>query len=376
MGKTEEVPTITQWHEYKELAGPYPMGLRASVLLNGDSIEKTKLDTGYFHKGIEKVFENTPWFAATVIADRVCPEDAVFYELAFCLAVEDMTHTQVSRRAQIIRVILCELNRIARHLEYLEKIAVHLKLQTAFHYISREKESLLNLFELLTGSRYLPNFFRVGGTRADITEGFIERVCTVCEQILVRIKEYERFMIKNEILYTRLSWLCPVTISDVSHYRISGPDARAAGALADVRKKHPYSGYELIQFSVPVGVGVSGQRGDAYDRLLVRVEEIKESIGMLLYLADNVPPGDFVNAKINKEFSVPMGEAYARVESSRGLLSCLVVADGTTKPARVQWNVPSLNKLELFTHVSRGTSVDDFKLAFSTFDISVVEVDR
>ena len=372
----ENIPTEPQWYTKKSLAGVFPLGFKADLLLNGDTIIKAKIESGYYHKGIEKTLENNTWMSAQTLVNKVSPQDAVFCELAFCLAVEEMTHTQVSRRAQVIRTIFCELNRILRHIQYFEKIMMEIGFFTAFHYLSREKEMLFNLYELLSGSRQMPSFIRIGGTRQDITEGFIERVCIACEQILFRIKEYSSFIFENEVFKSRLSRLCVLTEQKTKHFKISGPDARASGVPIDVRQKYPYSGYELVSFRVPTGVGVIGSKGDAYDRVMVRIEEIKESIQMLLYLSDNIPPGDHINNRLNKEFSVPAGESYVKVESSRGSLCCHIVADGSQKPVRIHWNVPSFNKLALLTDVLRGVSVEDYRLAVLSFDVCMVEVDR
>ncbi len=372
----ERLPTQTSALSWGPIQAGLPAPMRLDFKMDGERIVTARVETGYLHKGLEKSFEGRNWFSAVVGADRLDSSGSSFSEMALCLAVEEICNIQVPRRAQSIRLILCELNRVSNHLAYLAKMAQSVGFETIMHYILRERESILDLFELMTGSRFNLAFFRYGGVTADITEGFIERVFEVCRQIQIRIKEYHALMVDNEVFVSRLAWLGTLSAEDIYTYGITGPNARASGVQMDVRKSFPYSGYELVEFNVPAGRGARGSSGDSFDRLMVRLEELQECIQILVHVAERVPAGDFACLKVGYDFTAPAGEAFARVESARGYLGCHVVSSGEASPVRVQWRTPSSHHVRALPKLLRGVALQDVSVLLASLDLCMSEVDK
>jgi NADH-quinone oxidoreductase subunit D len=350
--------------------------LRIELDAEGDLIRRARLETGFLHKGLEKSTEKRNWFTAIVPVDRVDSESCLAAELAFCIAVEEICNIQVPRRAQTIRIILCELDRIGSHLRFLARLSIVTGFETVSHYILRERELILDLLELMTGRRFNLGFIRLGGVAADITEGFIERIHETTRLIEIRLREYHALMIENRAFVDRLAWQGVLSSEFIHHKGITGPNARASGVRLDIRKTEPYSGYEQFDFRVPIGTGMRGTIGDGFDRVMTRMEEIHESLLLLSHAVDAVPPGDHSALKVMPDFIVPAGEAYSRVESPRGLLSCHVVSDGTLHPNRIQWRTPSLAHIEAVSELLRGVTLQDAPIILGTLDLSLAEVDR
>jgi NADH-quinone oxidoreductase subunit D len=346
------------------------------LLTEGDLIREASVRTGFLHKGLEKSLERRNWFTSMVAVDRVHPEASLSAELAFCMAVEEICNIQIPRRAQVIRLILCELERISSHLAFLARLAVACGFETVSHYILRERELVLDLFELMTGRRFNPNFFRFGGVAADITEGFIERIHEATRLIEIRLREYHALMIENRAFVDRLAWQGTLYPDAVLLRGLTGPNLRASGIRLDYRKLAPYTGYEQFDFRVPIGNGARGTIGDGFDRVMVRLEEIRESLLLLTHAVDRVPQGDFSAFRAQPDFTAPAGEAFSRVESPRGMLACHVVSDGGFHPVRVQWRTPSTSHLEIIPTLLRGTTLQDVPVALATLDLSLAEVDR
>lgn len=372
----ERLSTRTSRLEYGPIHPHLPAPMRLELDVDGERIVHASVETGFLHKGLEKTYENRHWFGSLIPTDRIDPEGSMFAEMAFCLAVEEICNIQVPRRAQMIRLVLSELNRLSCHLSYVARVAQAVGFETTSHYVLRERELILDLFELMTGARFNLNFCRFGGVAADITEGFIERIFEVCRLIQIRIKEYHALMIDNQAFVSRLSWLGPITAEDVYSYGITGPNARAAGVVADIRKVHPYSGYDLVNFTVPRGEGAAGTTGDSFDRLQVRLAEIQESLHILAHAAESIPPGDFSCLRIGYDFTVPAGECFTRVESARGFLGCHVVSSGEFAPVRVQWRTPSACHLRILPQLLKGVTLQDVPVLLATLDLSIAEADR
>ncbi len=374
--ETEHLPTdLTTW-----VIGPYdtslpgPMTLKLS--LDGEVVAGAEMETGYLHRGLEKAFELHSWQSSVLYADRLDPEGAFFGELSLCLAVEEIAGIAVPERAQSIRAILSELPRISCHLGYAARMARAVGAETMVHYVLRDREKILDLFELLTGARFTLNFLRFGGVAADVTEGFVERVLETCELIRVRLKEYNDLFSFNQAFIKRTAFLGVIQPVQARRVGLTGPNARASGVAVDTRKERPYSGYQKLDFEITLGHGAAGTVGDTHDRFLMRLREIAQSLELLKQLSDAVPSGEFASQRIERDFVVPPGEAYARVESSRGLLGCYVVSDGKSNPARVSFRVPSLAGASIAPGLLVGNRLEDLPVILASLDIGVAEVDR
>jgi NADH-quinone oxidoreductase subunit D len=366
---------LTSW-----TIGPYhgalpgPMSIR--LRLDGEVIVAGDVETGFLHRGLEKAFELQSWQSAVSYADRLDPEAAAFGELALCLAVEEIGEIVPPPRAQAIRVIVCELSRVSAHLGYLARMARAAGSETMVHYVLRDREKILDLFELLTGARFSMNFLRFGGVASDVTEGFIERVLEACDLVRVRLKEYNDLFSFNQAFLRRSAYIGTVDRALAAAHGMTGPNARSAGIAFDVRKAHPYSGYGQLDFSVPVGQGEGGAPGDAHDRFVIRLREIAQSLEILKEAADGIPSGDFSRMRVGRGCVVPAGEAYARVESARGMLGCHVVSGGGERPERVQFRAPSAAAVGAIPELIRGARLEDLPIILASLDIGVAEVDR
>jgi NADH-quinone oxidoreductase subunit D len=374
---------LTTW-EIGPYHGALPGPMRLKLTLDGEIIVSGEAETGFLHRGLEKAIEIHAWRSSIVYSDHLDPEAAVFGELALCMAVEQIADYQIPARAANIRVILSELTRISSHMLYIVKVANSVGAETLVHYVLRDRERILDLFELLTGARFSLNFLRFGGVNADVTEGFIERVLEVCELIHIRMKEYNDLFTFNHAFLKRTAGVGIISPELARSTGLTGPNARATGLPFDVRRAHPYLIYAEQDFEVPVGRGSGGIPGDAHDRFLVRLHEVSESLRILKHLAETIPQGPFLRPGIELDagspeaatFRVPRGEAYVRVESSRGLLGCHVVSDGGEKPARVQFRVPSLAGIAVIPRIIQGIWIEDLPVVLASLDLSLPEADR
>lgn len=366
---------LTTW-EIGPYHGALPAPMRLKLSLDGEVISICRVETGYLHRGLEKACELHSWQAAISYADHLDPEVALFGELVLCLAVEELGNIVVPARAQSIRMILSELTRISAHLNYMVRMAKAVGSETIIHYLLRDRERILDLFELLTGARFSLNFLRFGGVRADVTDGFIERVLEVCDVIRIRMKEYNDLFTFNHGFLKRTSFVSPISPQMVRNFGITGPNARASGIGFDVRKAAPYCGYDRLDFEIPLGKGEGGSLGDVHDRFLLRLRELSQSMEILKQLADDVPEGEYINSKVEKDFSVPAGEAFARIESSRGLLGCHVVSDGKEYPSRIQFRTPTQAALMAVPQLVVGIRIEDLPVVLASLDLGIAEADR
>lgn len=364
-------------HASRWQIGPYhaalPGPMRLSLSSDGDIIARAECETGYLHRGLEKALELHPWISSLVYADHLDPEASVFGETVFCLAVEEIGKIPVPPRAQAIRVILLELARISSHLLAISRVASGVGAETMVNYVLRDRERVLDLFELVSGVRFSLNFLRFGGVAADVTEGFIERVVEVCETIRHRLKEYNDLFTFSHAFLKRSNGVGVLPAELARRFGITGPNARASGIGLDVRRAFPYLGYDVLDFEVVLG---PGGEGDVHARFMVRLRELAQSIEILRQVCDSAPAGEFASIRVEREFRLPKGEAYARIESARGLLGCHVVSDGGTKPARAQFRTPSCSIIQALPEILRGASTEDLAPVLASLDISVAEVDR
>ena len=317
--------------------GPYhsslPGLMQLSLVLDGEIIVNARIETGFAHRGIEKVFESHNWTAGISLADRVDPEGAIFSELSYCLAVEGLMGIPASPRSQYIRTLVSELSRISSHLGFVARLARSAGAETLFHYIQRDREKFLDLFELLAGSRFSLNFLRFGGVSAEVSDGLIERILEVCAAMKHRFKEYNDIFSYNHGFLARAEGTARVDLEMVRSFGISGPNARASGLADDVRKWSPYVAYSSMDFDIPVGDELTG---DVHARYMIRIREIVQSMEIVKQCAQALPTGSSEGIRADKKVFVPKGEAWARVESARGMLACHVISDGGERPRRVR----------------------------------------
>jgi NADH:ubiquinone oxidoreductase subunit D len=346
--------------------------MKLRLRLEGEVITACEVETGFLHRGLEKALELHLWQSSIAYADHLDPEAAVFGELALCLAVEEIMNLEVPPRAQVIRIILSELARVSSHLVFIARMARAVGSETVIHYVLRDRERVLDLFELLSGARFSLNFLRFGGVCADVTEGFIERVQEACELIRIRLREYNDLFTYNHAFLGRTQSVGVISTASALSSSLTGPNARASGVSLDVRRDFPYSGYQGSEFPDSESV-ISG---DAHARFLLRLREIGQSVEILRQETEQIPRGEFASIKVDKDFKVSKGESYQRVESARGLLGCYVVSEGGRSPARVQFRPPTYAALAILPALARGVRLEDLPIIMASLDLGIAEADR
>ncbi|MBI3534839.1 MAG: hypothetical protein HY072_05060, partial [Deltaproteobacteria bacterium] len=295
---------------------PGPMRLHLS--LDGEIIVSALAETGLSHKGLESALEKSPWRATIPYCDHLDPECSMFGELAFCMTVEAITGITVPPRAQMVRLILSELGRISSHLRFIVLTAKAVGSETVIHYALREREKILDLFELLTGARFSHGFLCFGGVRKDITEGFIERLNEICELLKLRLKEYNDLFSFHHGFVSRSVGVGVLGLQQIKKWNVSGPNARASGLIEDVRNNQPYVGYESIDFKVICNPELNKEAGDCHDRYLLRLREIDQSTEILKQASELIPKGEILSSLSKINFAIPPGEARTQIESPRG----------------------------------------------------------
>jgi NADH-quinone oxidoreductase subunit D len=369
--------------------------LRLLLELDGERVVNCIPDIGFLHTGIEKNMEAKSYEKALVMTDRIDYLNNLGNNLCFCLAIEKLVDLDVPPRAQTIRVILTELQRIASHLVFLGTHALDTGAMSVFLYCFREREIILDIFEMCSGARMMTSYFRPGGLWRDIPVGFEDAVLDFLSVFPERIDQYEALLSKNPIYLDRTKNIGTISAEDALRWGVTGPNLRASGVDFDLRKAHPYSGYELYEFDVPIGVN-----GDVYDRYFVRILEFRQSLRIIQQALDNLPEGPtrsnnrkFVppprseigtsmealihHFKLWTEgFPAPKGAVYMAIESSRGMLGCYLESDGSNKPHRVHFQTPSFNILQAMPLMAKGHLVADIVAIISSLDPLLGDVDR
>jgi NADH-quinone oxidoreductase subunit D len=344
--------------------------LRVILKLDGEKVIGTDCVIGYLHRGVEKIAENRTYAMFNPYVDRMDYVAAVSNGLGYCLAVEKLANLVVPPRAQVVRVILTELNRLASHLIWLGTHALDIGAITPLFYNLREREDILRIFENYCGARLTTHAFRIGGLQYELYDGFEEEVLAFCRTFPARVDEYERLLTSNPIWMDRTRGVGVLNAEDCKAYGVTGPVLRAAGVKWDVRKAQPYSGYEQYDFEIPTGT-----RGDTYDRYLVRIQEMRQSTRIIEQAVKNIPDGPILG-KVPKVLKPPVGEVYVSVEAPKGELGYFIVSDGTINPYRVRVRPPSFVNLQSLDKMARGSLVADVVAIIGTLDIVLGEVDR
>lgn len=344
--------------------------LRVVLKLDGERVKDVECVIGYLHRGVEKIAENRTYTMFAPYVDRMDYIAAVSNGLGYCLAVEKLISVEAPARAQSARVILTELNRIASHLLWLGTHALDIGAMSPLFYTFREREEILKIFENYCGARLTTHAFRIGGLQYELYDGFEQQVRAFCEYLLPKLDEYEELLSKNRIWVERLRGVGILTAEDCKRFAVTGPLIRAAGVKWDLRKAQPYSGYEQYEFDIPTGTG-----GDSYDRYLVRMAEMRESVRIIRQAVDRIPEGPIL-AKVAKVLKPPIGETYVSIEAPKGELGYYIVSDGTITPYRIRVRPPSFLNLQSLQKMAKGALVADVVAIIGTIDIVLGEVDR
>lgn len=369
--------------------------LRLICELDGETIVQCKCVIGYLHTGMEKEAEFQQYHKCVVMTDRMDYLNANGNNLAHALAVEKLLGCEIPKRGQYLRVILAELSRIASHCVWLGTHALDLGAMTPFFYIMQQRELILDLFEMFSGVRMMPSWIVPGGLRGDMPVGFDTRLRAFLAGFLGELKAVEDLLVENPIWRERTQGVGVLTGKEALELGCSGPIARASGVAFDLRKSNPYCSYEDFDFQIPVG-----DYGDVYDRFLVRIAEMKESVKILEQAIDNLPDGPFntLDRKVappprheidssmeslihhfklyTEGFRPPVGEAYAGIEGSKGELGFYVVSDGSNKPYRWHERPSSFMNLKSLEVLAVGRLIADVIAIIGSIDIVLGEIDR
>lgn len=344
--------------------------LRVILKLDGEKVIGTECVIGYLHRGVEKIAEHRTYAMFAPYVDRMDYVAAVSNGLGYCLAIEKLLSVEAPPRAQVTRVILTELNRVASHLLWLGTHALDIGAMTPLFYCMREREEVLKIFENYCGARLTTHAFRIGGLQYQLQETFEREVRTFCNAFPAKLAEYEELLTGNRIWVDRLTGIGILREQDCKELGVTGPVLRAAGVAWDLRKAQPYSGYEQYEFDIP-----TRQNGDTFDRYMVRIEEMRQSIRIIQQAVERIPDGPIM-AKVPKVIKPPVGEVYVSIEAPKGELGYFVVSDGSLHPYRVRVRPPSFLNLQALERMAKGALVADVVAIIGTIDIVLGEVDR
>lgn len=349
--------------------------LRIEIKTDSEIVAHAIPHLGYLHRCMEKHSENLDYRGIIPFVDRLDYLAAMSMEWTYASAVEKMLGTEVPRRAELLRIMTAELQRIASHLVAFGTYILDLGPQTVFLYTFEMREKILRLFEEVSGARMLYNYIWIGGVWNDWTDDQLDRVLAFCDEMEVEAKKYYDLNSTNKIFINRTANVGVMSTQDCFDYGATGPVLRGSGYGWDLRKVAPYSLYNEFDFDVCVGTGEIGQVGDCYNRYIVRMDEVIQSIRIIRQAIEKLEPGP-VMAKVPKVIKLPVGEVYVRHECPRGELGVHIVSDGDKKPYRVKIKSPCFTHVSMLPHVASGQMIADFVASVGSIDIVLGEVDR
>ena len=349
--------------------------LRLVIQTDGELVRETHPQIGYLHRCFEKVAESVNYRQVVPYTDRLDYLASMNNALSYCLAVEKLGGIQVSERAAYLRVLMCELNRIASHLIAFGTYALDLGAFTPFLYGFREREQILSVFEKISGGRLLYHYPRIGGVARDLSADMVEDIRAFIVQMRKVWPEYNQILSDNLIFIKRTANIGVIAPEQAVAYGLTGPCLRGSGVSFDLRKQHPYSLYERFAFDVPVGQGLKGSVGDCWDRYWVRMLEIQESLKIIEQALDSLPAGE-IQTKVPGVLKLPEGEVYVPCENPRGELGFYIVSDGKAQAQRIKVRGPSFCNLCITNAVCRDILVADVVAIVGSIDIVLGEVDR
>ena len=369
--------------------------LRVKLELDGERVVTAEPIIGYLHTGIEKTMESMLYYKAIPATDRMDYLAPMSNNLGYCLAVEKLMDIEVPEKVKWARVCLVELTRVASHLVWLGTHSLDLGAMSMLMYAFRERELIIDLYEACGGQRMMTSYIRIGGLASDLPADFEKKVRNIIKTIREKMKDYDKLLTENPIFIMRTKGVAVISAEDAINYCLSGPMLRGSGVDYDVRKANPYSGYENFDFDVPLG-----KNGDAYDRYLIRMEEMRQSLNIAEQAIDGMPegpyrahvPGVVLPPKedvlykmesmifhfkiITDGFEAPVGSVYQAIESPRGELGFYITGDGTNIPRRVRVRPPSFVNLGSLPILTEGYLLADVVCAIGSIDIVLGEVDR
>jgi NADH-quinone oxidoreductase subunit D len=345
--------------------------LRVGLTVEGEIIVKAVPDIGYLHRGTEKLAEVRGYHHCVVLTDRWDYVSAMPNNLVFCLAAEKLMGVKAPPRADALRVIMCEMNRIASHLLFFGTYGIDIGAYTPFLYAFREREMVLDLFEMICGARLTYNYIRLGGVMVDAGPDWTAKVKEFLEYFKPKLDEYDNLLSFNPIFMARTEGVGLLTPEEAVNWGLSGPNLRGSGVNYDARKADPYCGYENYKFEVPLG-----KTGSCWDRFFCRVREMRQSILIVEQALAKLPEGPFMAPGVAKVPKPGPGEAYAHVEGSRGDLGIHLVSDGGISPFRLHVRAPSFVNLAILEEKLVGMKVSDVIALLGSIDIVLGEVDR
>ena len=369
--------------------------LRVVLELDGERIVKATPDLGYLHRGVEKLAEGLHYMQVIPHTDRLDYVCAMTNNYAYVRAVEKLLDITVPERAEYIRTIVAEMQRIIGHLFWLGTQALDIGAMTVFFWTFREREILLDMFEKLCGARLTLNYYRIGGVDSDFTPDLVTRLKAFLHTFPDKVNEYNQLLMSNRIWVGRTKDIAVISAEDAINFGLTGPTLRGSGVDYDIRKYEPYGAYDKVEWEVPVG-----KRGDTYDRYWVRMEEMRQSARIIAQCLDQMPEGPIMadvphvvpppKAKVMRDmeslihhfiiftqgFKPPKGETYCGTEVPKGELGFFLVSDGGPRPYRLKIRAPSFIHMGAFDHMARGYLISDIITIFGTYDIVMGECDR
>ena len=345
--------------------------LRVILRMDGEYVEAAEPVLGYLHRMQEKMGENRGYMQFLPNTGRMDYLGPMSFNAAYVCTVEKLCGITVPERAEVIRTITIELNRISSHLLWLGAYLADLGGLTPFLYVFDDREQILDILERITGSRLTYCYMRFGGLYNDVDEQFVEGTRAFLKRMHDRMKIYETLVTKNVIFINRTKGVGVLDAELARKYGFSGPVLRSAGVPYDIRKVEPYAAYDRLTFDVPYETN-----GDALDRYMIRVHDMGVSMKIIEQAIDMLPDGPFVAEKVPKKMKPPVGDVYHTVESPRGEVGVYIVSDGTDTPYRMRWRVPSFSNLIIFPYLARGTLLSDAISIMGSLDLVIPEIDR
>ncbi len=344
---------------------------RMVLWVDGEKIVDLVPHIGYLHRGSEKLCEGEQYHQVTTLFDRLDYIANFNNEHVYCRAVEKLMNLEVPERAEYVRVILCELNRIASHLLFVATMGLDAGAMTPSMFCFRGRERIQGLFEAVSGARMMHNYFRVGGLKEDVPDDFVERLRELLPLVREDVEESDKLLTFNEIFLARLKDVSPVSAAAAIDWGLTGPCLRASGVDYDVRKAAPYSIYDRFDFDVPIGLD-----GDCWDRYYLRIQEMYESLKIIDQALEQLPEGNVASSLGRRLIRPPEGEVYMRAENPRGEIGVHLISDGSDRPFRVKLRPPSFCNLSAIRSMLINTWVADAVVILGSLDIVMGEVDR